>query len=170
MELNTTDMIATPSAEPEWESPAIAPTFAVRDAHSANWVVRKIVEARAYAERCAQWAERERMRARREEEFLLLRFGGELRAYARAAIAEQGSRRKSVTLPAGRIGFRRAGAKLVIDDEAAVLRWARKTQPNLVVIEESICKSGLNQYFEDTGEIPPSGVRVEPEDEKFYVK
>ena len=170
MELNTTDMIATPSAEPEWESPAIAPAFTVHDAQSANWVVRKIVEARAYAERCAQWAEHEKMRARREEDYLLLRFGRELRDFALAAIAEQGSRQKSISLPAGRIGFRHAGMKLVIDDEEAVLRWARKTQPNLVVIQESISKSGLNQYFEDTGEIPPSGVRVEPEDEKFYVK
>lgn len=170
MELNTTDMIATPSAEPEWESPAIAPTFAVRDAHSANWVVRKIVEARAYAERCAQWAEQEKMRARREEDYLLLRFGGDLRTYARAAIAGQGARRKSVTLPAGTIGFRRTGTKLVIDDEEKVIIWARKAQPNLIITQESISKSGLNQYFDETGEIPPSGVRVEPELEKFYVK
>ena len=170
MELNTTDVIESPGAEPLWESPALPPTFTVRDAQSANWVVRKIVEARAYAKRCEIWAEHEKMRARREEDFLLLRFGGELRDYTRAAIAEQGGRRKSVSLPAGTIGFRIAGAKLVIEDEEEVLRWARNAQPNLVVIEKSISKSGLNQYFEDTGEIPPSGVRIEPEKEKFYVK
>ena len=170
METNATDVIESPGADPDWESPANAPAFTVHDAQSANWVVRKLVEARAYAERCAQWAAHEKMRARREEEFLLLRFGGELRAYARAAIAGQGGRRKSVTLPAGTIGFRHAGMKLVIDDEEKVIAWAKKAQPTLIVIQESISKSGLNQYFEDTGEIPPSGVRVEPEAEKFYVK
>jgi len=170
MEPNATDVIESPGAESVWESPALPPAFTVRDAQSANWVVRKIVEARAYAEHCELWAEHEKMRARREEDFLLLRFGGELRDYARAAIAEQGGRRKSVALPAGTIGFRNAGAKLVIEDEEAVLRWARKTQPNLVVIQESISKSGLIQYFEETGEIPPGGVRVDPEKETFYIK
>ena len=170
MELNTTDVIESPGAEPLWESPALPPTFTVRDAQSANWVVRKIVAARAYAKRCEIWVEHEKMRARREEDFLLLRFGGELRDYTRAAIAEQGGRRKSVSLPAGIIGFRSAGIKLVIEDEEAVILWARKIQPNLVVIEESISKSRLNQYFEETGEIPPNGVRADPENEKFYVK
>ena len=170
MELNTTDVIESPGAEPAWESPALPPALTIRDAQSANWVVRKIVEARAYAEHCELWAQHEKMRARREEDFLLLRFGGELRDYTRAAIAEQGGRRKSVSLPAGIIGFRIAGAKLVVDDEEAVLRWARKTQPNLVVIQESISKSGLTQYFEETGEIPPGGVRIEPEKDKFYIK
>jgi len=170
MELDTTNMIESPGAGSVWESPALPPALTVRDAESANWVVRKIVEARAYAERCELWAEHEKMRARREEDFLMLRFGRELRDYARASIAEHGDRRKSVALPAGTIGFRRAGAKLVIEDEEAVLRWARKTQPNLVVIQESISKSGLTQYFEETGEIPPGGVRVEPEKDKFYIK
>jgi hypothetical protein len=52
--------------------------FAVRDEASANWVVRRVVEARTYAERVKAWAEREQRRARREERFFLHRFGAEL--------------------------------------------------------------------------------------------
>ena len=63
--------------------------FVVRDASSANWVVRKIVEARAYAQRVKAWAELEQRRAQREEDVLLRRFGVELEAWARQQIAQQ---------------------------------------------------------------------------------
>src|SRR4051812_34057237 len=52
--------------------------FAVTDEASANWLVRKVLEARRYAERVEAWAAAEMRRARRDEAFLLGRFGSDL--------------------------------------------------------------------------------------------
>ncbi len=90
--------------------------FAVRDAASANWVIRKIVEARAYAQRVKAWAELEQRRAQREEDFLLRRFGVELQAWARQEIARQHDGRRSVSLPAGAVGFRTEPTRLAVTD------------------------------------------------------
>src|SRR3954451_20298490 len=47
------------------DEPPISDQFRVHDDDSANWLIRKIIECRAYAERCADWAEREQRRAKR---------------------------------------------------------------------------------------------------------
>jgi hypothetical protein len=149
---------------------SVPPTFAVTDQQTANWLVRRIVECRAYAERCAAWAEAERRRAERDEQFLLFRFGGQLAEYVRRQIAEGGGRRKSATLPAGTTGFRTMPAKLLVDDEQVVLAWAKQHAPDLVVVTERLSRSGLVDHMKSTGELPPRGVRVEPAREAFYVK
>lgn len=149
---------------------AVPEQFHVHDDATANWVVRKILEARAYAKHCAEWCDREQARAQRDEEFLMFRFGQQLLEHARKRIGEQGGRRKSVNLPAGTIGFRHEGAKLLVDDEAKVIEWAKRTRPELVCVVERLSKSGLNQHLEETGEAPDVGVHIEPAREKFYVK
>ena len=94
--------------------------FIVCDAASAHWVIRKIVEARKYAERVETWAAAEVRRAQREEAFLLRRFGAELEAWARQEIQAQHDGRKSVCLPAGTDGFRIEQARLRVTEEAAL--------------------------------------------------
>ncbi|HSI34764.1 MAG: host-nuclease inhibitor Gam family protein [Phycisphaerae bacterium] len=141
--------------------------FHVTDDASANWVVRRIVEARAYLARIKDWAERETRRVQREEEFFFRRFGEELEAWARSQLR---GRRKCVALPAGRIGFRRAAAKLTVTNPEAVLRWARKHCPEAVIVIERLSKSALNKRFKQDGEVPDAGAHVEPEREAFYVR
>jgi hypothetical protein len=150
--------------------PEVSGTFSVHDASSANWLIRQIVECRAYAQRCAEWAQREQRRAEREEQFFWVRYGPQLRAYVQGMIAEQGGKRKSVALPAGIIGFRTEAAKIVIDDEDAVVTWAKQHAPALVTVVERLSKSALNEHMEKTGELPEKGVHVEPEHEKFYIR
>jgi hypothetical protein len=125
----TDELIATPEV-PE--------RFSVNDDSSANWVVRKILEARAYARHCQEWCERELARARRDEEFFLFRFGRQLEEYAKEQIEREKGRRKSVNLPAGTIGFRKEGPKLVVDDEAVVIAWAKQHLPDAVQIVERL--------------------------------
>jgi phage host-nuclease inhibitor protein Gam len=150
--------------------PTVPNEFHVHDDDSANWVIRKITEARAYSKRCAEWCDREQARAKREEEFFMFRFGQQLFQFARQKISEAGGRRKSVGLPAGTVGFRSEPAKLVVDDEAAVIAWAKQFVPELVGTVERLSKSGLNDHLEQTGEIPDAGVHIEPARERFYVK
>lgn len=140
------------------------------DNTAANWVIRKIVEARAYAKRCAEWCDCEQARARRDEESLLFRFGPQLTAHTRKRITEDGGRRKSVNPPAGTIGFRSAPSKLVVDDEPAVIAWAKQHNPGIVSIVEKLSKEALNEHLEATGEMPDAGAHIEPACERFYIK
>jgi hypothetical protein len=156
--------------EDEWNEPSLPKEFHVRNEVTANWVVRKIVECRQYAERCQEWCRREQARAHQREAFFLFHFGVPLREFARKTLAEEGGRRKSVFLPGGTIGFRTQPAKLMIDDEAVVLSWAKRQMPGLVQVSERISKSDLNNLFKDTGLIPDAGAHVEPTTEQFFVK
>src|SRR5687768_10409667 len=79
--------------------------FSVNSDSTANWLVRKIAECRAYRERIERWAAMEIKRAEREEAFFMTRFGRQLETWARRQIAKQRGR-KSVKLPAGTVGFR----------------------------------------------------------------
>jgi hypothetical protein len=158
------------SVEAEDIAANVTPGFEVRDDETANWVVRKILESRAYAKHCAEWCEREQARAKREEEFFFFRYGQQLFNFARQKIAASGGRRKSFGLPAGTVGFRSEPAKLVVDDESAVIAWAKQNNPALVSVVERLSKSGLNEHLEQTGEVPTAGAHMEPAREKFYVK
>jgi hypothetical protein len=60
--------------------------------------------------------------------------------------------------------------KLLVDDEAAVIEWAKRNKPELVSTVECLSKSGLNQHLKDMGEVPDVGVHIEPPQEKFYIK
>jgi hypothetical protein len=144
--------------------------FAIVDEDTANWLVRKINSARAYAASVKDFAERELRRAAREEQTLFFLFGRQIEAWARHEIEKLNGRRKSVSLPGGCIGFRKLAAKLVIDDEKVVLSWAKQNCPNAVVVTERLSKSALDDLVETTGVIPDGGAHVEPESERFYIK
>lgn len=142
--------------------------FAVTDDASANWVVKRIIEARAYSRRVTEWANLELRRARREEAFFLKRFGPELDAWLTKKLAETQSRQKSVNLPAGRVGRRAVREKLSIYDEDALLAWAQSNLPEAVETTEKVRKSTINDLFFGTGELPP-GVGIDPSHEALVI-
>lgn len=173
MQMNDQELAETvPDYTVEASGPnAVIPErFHVHDEVSANWVVRQIAERRAYAKRCVEWCEREQARAKHEEDFFLYRFGEQLKGYVRQTLAEQGGRRKSVALPGGTIGFRSVPSHLVVMNEEAVISWAKAHKPDLVKTTEAISRSGLSDHFHATGEMPDTGVQIEPAREKFFVK
>jgi len=143
--------------------------FHVHDETSANWVVRKIVEARAYADRVQQWAAKEIRRAKREEDFFILRFGGQLEDWARQQIEAGPLNRKSIMLPAGTIGFRRQPLRLEIQDEAKLLAWCKNSLPEAIVMSERVLKTALVNHFTNTGECL-DGADVAGGSSIFYVR
>jgi len=155
---------------PDTEMEAQVPEqFTVHDEASANWVVRKIIEARAYAARVKAWAKYETCRARREERFFLQRFGNELDGWIRSQLAAEGGKRESVGLPAGTVGYRVVPAKLILDDKNAAIEWAKLHCPHAVVTSNRLLRQPLNEHLAQTGELPP-GVRLDPEHSRFYIK
>jgi hypothetical protein len=165
----TTEQISQ-SSEEDWIEPSTPEAFRVCDDNSANWVIRKILEERAYALRCEAWFEHEKRRAEKNEEFFWFRYGAQLRDYIARKIAEKGGKRKSLPLPAGTAGFRSEPDKIVVDDDDLLLSWAKAKQPGLIRVTERVSKTALNEHVKATGELPDRGVHVEPAREKFYVK
>lgn len=143
--------------------------FHVRCERSANWVVRRIVEGRSYRRRVQEWAERETRRAQRRERFLLLRFGGELEDWARQQIAASHEKRRSVNLPAGVVGFRAERPRLMVADEATLLRWCRTHMPAAVRTVERVLIRPISDHVAETGELP-DGTEINAPTERFYVK
>lgn len=150
----------------------IPSVFEVHDASSANWVVRKIVAARAYALNVTDWAAGELRRAEREERFLMWRFGRQLEQFLDRELEENsvaGRNKKSINLPAGRIGRRLQPAKLIVAVEDEAIAWARINCPEALTTSTKLNKTKLNEHFAATGEVPP-GVTLVNEDDFFYVK
>jgi hypothetical protein len=146
------------------EAPA---PFVVDDEAKANFVVKKIVQSREYVQRVKRWAAKEIRRSEQDEERLLFLFGRQLEIWASSRLD---GRRKSINLPGGRIGFRRKPMKLVVVDEEAVKAWARENCPSAIKTVERLMKAAINEHFVATGEVPPTGIRVENERNAFYIK
>ena len=143
--------------------------FSVEDEKSANWLVKKIVAAREYADRVKEWAAQEVRRAEREESTLSFLYLRQLEGWARGEVEKLGGRRKSLALPAGTVGFRFVGPALRVDDEMVVLGWAKHHCPPAIKVVESLSRAALKQHFESTGDLP-DGAHVEPASEKFFVR
>ena len=168
--------------------------FHIDSARTANWLVRKVVERRRYRDQVKAWADAEIRRAEREEQHLLQHYGGQLEAWLRRALEERGGRRRSINLPAGMIGFRAEPARLVVNDQEALLEWCRSHLPDAVQVRievigqdairmetwakghcadarqcVAIGKAVVNGYFADSGEVPP-GTDVIPRQNILTVK
>lgn len=144
--------------------------FVIDSEEKANWLVRKVGEARKYSEHVKEWADRELRRAAREEQMLMFLFGRQIESWTRDEIDKLRGRRKSLNLPAGSVGFRSTPPRIVVDDETQVLLWAKRFLPTAVIVVEKLAKSILNDHCGTTGEIPEVGVHVESAGEKFYIK
>ncbi len=142
-------------------------TFTVDDSASANWLVRKIVEARAYAKRVKLWADVEVKRAQNEEQFFIQRYGRQLEAWARNELTA--ARRKCVKLPAGTVGYRTEPPKLDVMDEEKLIAWCRKTLPDALRVETHVLKSLVKEHVKETGECP-DGVDIGGGQQRFYIK
>ncbi len=168
--------------------------FHVVDEATASWVVRKVVECRAYAAHVRDWAERELQRAERDERWLLRRFGTELDDWLRAELRRRGGRARSVPLPAGTLGLRRQAGRLDVVDEASLVawcerhlrealrvtvdaegdaaaelaRWARAREEDARV-KNQVMREVLNRHVAEVGEVP-DGVTVAGAEDRLYVK
>lgn len=168
--------------------------FGVRDGASAAWIVRKVVESRAYAERVRTWAASELRRTEREEAWFLQRFGAQLEGWLRTELERQGGRRRSIALPSGTVGLRQQPARLEVTNERLIAEWCRGRLPEAVRIcveaegaaaldlaawcadrgdemrqRQHILREPLNRHFAETGELP-DGSSVRPSQDQLYVK
>jgi hypothetical protein len=172
MRMNAAMVKETAVDEPGTEAAlaSLAPEqFEVRDRSSAEWLVRKVVEAEAYMARVKHQADREIRRTQQERDFLLMRYGLQLERSTETELLKHKGRRKSVLLLAGTVGFRQTQPKLIIDDQFAIIKWAKRCCRSAVVTVERLSKTALKTHLTTTGEVP-AGAHVEPARQKFYVR
>lgn len=194
MEASDLQEQATTGASAIDEQPSVPERFTICDESTANWVVRKVSDARSYAEHVRAWADAELRRARREEQFFLTRFGSQLEAWLRHELVARGGRRRSINLPAGVLGLRSAPPCLRIIDEATLLAWCRRHLSEALHVRAetsgvealrlerlvgseapesrvtvAVNKFVLNGYFGTTGDVP-EGVEVQPREDVLIVR
>lgn len=142
--------------------------FAITDEKTANWLVKRVIAARQYNQRVKEWAEGEHRRAAREEATLMYLFGRQIETWVKSEIKKLNGKRKSICLPGGTVGFRQQKSRLVIEDEATVINWARQHLPDAIQTVEKLVKTTINEHFEGSGELP-DGAQVQPEHSRFYI-
>lgn len=144
--------------------------FHITDERSANWLVRRINQSRAYAHHVEQWAAAELRRAQRDEQYMLSRYGNELAEWARRRIGQQRGKRKCVSLPAGVVGFRNEPTKLTVTDETRLLAWCRQHLPAAVKVIERVLASVVRDHITTSGELPDGAELRGGGGEKFFIK
>lgn len=142
-----------------------AEAFKPNTAEKADWVLGKIADSRARAARIRENAEAMAREQERQAEGLEWRYGAALEAFARQQIA--GSKRKSLRLYHGVLGYRTRPASVSLTDPAAALAWARESLPAAVV--ETLDKKALTAVLLDTGEAVPFAA-FQPAEDVFYIK
>jgi phage host-nuclease inhibitor protein Gam len=83
-------------------------------------------------------------------------------------IVQQHDGRKSVTLPAGCVGYRRAPASLAVHDETSLLRWCKENLSDAVRVQETVLRSVVLDHVRATGEVA-NGAELVGGDERFFV-
>jgi hypothetical protein len=180
--------------EAELERLPVPHQFVVADEGWANWVVRKVVEARLYADRVEKWAAGEIRRAQAEERYFLDRFGPQLEGWVRQELAARGGRARSVKLPAGQLGFRSVPASFRTTEIEILAGWCRHHLPEAfrvrvdaqgqsanvlwtllldhkldVRVEEGVLTNEVKQHIASTGEVPPGMEAIDGSD-RFFIR
>ena len=168
--------------------------FVVHDEASANWVVRKVCEARTYVSRVDAWAATETRRTLREAQWLLDRFGPQIEVWVQAELAIRGGKRRSLKLPAGQVGFRTTPQTFRLTEEPLVAHWCRRNLPDALryqvaargkaacqlwamfskkkmdlEVKDGVSFAKVKEYIKATGELPPGIVPVD-ENDTFYIR
>ena len=148
------------------DAPACTPdAFCPTDAGGVDWVLRKIAAARGEAKLLRENMEAMARACERRAEHLEWKYGGALQHFLEGET--EGSKRKSVRLPHGVLGYRTRPAGVCLTDPGAALAWARENLP--AAVTESLDRKALAARLLDTGEALPFAALTPPE-ETFYIK
>jgi len=156
----------------------VSTDFAVTDLASADWCLRKVATAeRRMQARHALVAQRKaemdawEAQANKADLHTTDRMAEYLCPWAEHEIAEGG--RKSVSLPAGTVGFRRGPDSIEVLDAKTVITAIRELkladESRLIRIKEEVDKRGLMEYVKMGGALP-EGCELREGERKFYMK
>ena len=131
----------------------------------ADWLLGKIADARARAARVRENAEKIARQHEAEADGLEFRYGPVLQALTRRET--EGTRRKSLRLLNGVLGFRQRPAGVQITNPREALCWARQHLP--AAVSEALDRKALSDALMATGEAVDFAAFT-PAEDVFYVK
>lgn len=158
--------------------------FKIEDDQSANWALRKIKSlkqqmqqnlnlAEAEIERIAEWEKQENGKIEQSIDY----FQGLLAKYAMQK-REEDPRFKTLSLPHGKIGFRKKQSKWIYNDDQLLDTLTKHNLNDYIKVKYQPDKAQIKKAFEvvdgkvvdvDTGVII-EGITVEEQGEDFNVK
>jgi phage host-nuclease inhibitor protein Gam len=139
--------------------------FTPDTADKVDWVLGRIADARARAARLRENMELMAREAEREAAFFEWKYGPALQAFARAQT--EGTRRKSLRLPNGVLGYRTRPAGVSVTDDAAALAWAKSHLP--AAVAERLDRKALADALLASGEVVGFAALM-PAEEIFFIK
>lgn len=117
-----------------------------------------------------EWLDGEKAKLEREIEWL----GSQVRAQVPPtpdALQEvYGTKKKSISLPHGSVGFRASRDTVAIEDKDAALEYAKANVPDAVRVSERVVKTPLIEHAKVTGVAKGDGWRFVPGEDSFFVK
>ena len=146
-------------------SPVRGGEFIPTDTAGVDWVLGKMADARARAQRIRENAEKMARAEERNAEYLDWKYSTALQAYVRQELA--GCKKKSIRLFNGVVGFRTKPAGVNITDASAAGQWAREFCPDALVT--NLDRKALGAALLETGEAVDFA-DFTPAEDVFYIK
>lgn len=143
---------------------------------------RDKVHAEEVAERrismIESWLESETAKAEREIEWLERQVRLSFPQTPDQLREERGTKKKSVSLPNGTIGFRSSRDTVDVVDEEKALRWAEGSCPDAIKVKRRVLKTPIKKMLAEGGVLTTgepcdpeeNGLRFVPGSDSFYVK
>ena len=125
---------------------------------AANAVVKRVLDCRAYRDRVTAWAEHEVRLINAKEDWTIQANTPRLTRYVEEKLRTSLLRKRTVNLPAGRIGFRVSPAKLVVRQQDTVLAECRRLLPAAINLTVSATGAAAMRLAEFAATLP--GVEV----------
>jgi phage host-nuclease inhibitor protein Gam len=95
-----------------------------------------------------------------------------MEGYLRGLYEQTQGKKKSVSVPSGRIELRMPADKFNFQDEDAILSWIKETQVNpadFIRVKEELNKKQIVSHCKTTGEVPPGVEIVKAERPNFVI-
>ena len=165
-EIQEDELLKEEIEELEAEVTHLRDGFHVVDSQSADWVVKKALEAQDDVDRLKAQYQVNMRKAQRRLEFFSLFREQEMEYWLRSQL---NGKTRSIGLEHGTIGLRHVSWGVDIVDEQEAIASAERVIPNAVQIKKSLLKKELKKHIEDTGEVI-DGCSIKPEYDKFYIQ
>jgi hypothetical protein len=153
------------------ESPRADYSLVVSDTKSATYVARLKSQIALVRENLEKRYREALSRLDAQDAVIDKRVGNTLETWVKANLPvdiKTGKQARSVDLTYMTAKLRKIAENLAIEDEVAVLNWAKEHAEECykVKVDEVIDKKALNAHWKKTGEVPP-GCEVTPEHDSF---
>jgi phage host-nuclease inhibitor protein Gam len=180
--MNVLELVAAAEAADPYvdeQDPAVGGAWSISDLGSADWALARLSECEAEAAEIDRQADAAIERIRKRADALKEKAArGEAFFRAKLLLFAETHRdvlltgkKKSRELVHGRIGWRKKGERLVVQDREALLSWlaAQPVESGLYRVKIEPEMRALSERLKGCGEVPP-GCEVEPETETVEIK